>query len=477
MSTAYSHILKYTGVLGSVQGLSVAVALVRTKLVAVLLGPEGMGLIALFNSVVKFLSDTANMGFHVSAVREVSAAFEHGDKAAAAEAAHTVRAWLAVGAAVGMAVCVALAYPINRLIFGWGNHTLHIAMLAPTVGAAVVCCGEMAILKGLHRLGDIARVSVEGVVATLALSVPLYWLWGEAGIVPALFLSAAATLALTMRHSVREVPLVWRLPERWTARGRGMARLGLAFSVAALLNNGADMLVRSYLSHHASVAAVGLFNAAYMMVVVYGGMVFSAMETDFFPRLSAVNARQTTMNTTVNRQIEVSVLLAAPLLAVFMLAMPLVVPLLYARSFMAMLPMAQVLVLAMYVRSVKLPIAYITLARGDSRGFIALDAAYDLYIMAFVWAGFRLRGLEGIGWAYVAGSVVELVVVYLYQRCRHGYEFSKRALRYAAIQLPLGLAVFAATQCLAGAAAWAAGGAVAAVSAAVSWRMLRKITR
>ena len=44
---SYSHILKYTGIFGGVQGLNILMSMVRNKLVAIILGPEGMGLISL----------------------------------------------------------------------------------------------------------------------------------------------------------------------------------------------------------------------------------------------------------------------------------------------------------------------------------------------------------------------------------------------------------------------------------------------
>ncbi len=46
---SYSHILKYTGIFGGVQGLNILMSVVRNKLVAIILGPEGMGLISLFS--------------------------------------------------------------------------------------------------------------------------------------------------------------------------------------------------------------------------------------------------------------------------------------------------------------------------------------------------------------------------------------------------------------------------------------------
>ena len=52
---SYSHILKYTGLFGGVQGLNILVGVVRNKFTAMFLGPSGMGLLALFNSTSNFL--------------------------------------------------------------------------------------------------------------------------------------------------------------------------------------------------------------------------------------------------------------------------------------------------------------------------------------------------------------------------------------------------------------------------------------
>ena len=65
----YSHVLKYTGIFGGVQGLNIGMGLVRTKLIALLLGPSGMGLASLFNTTVTFVSQATNLGVAFSAVR------------------------------------------------------------------------------------------------------------------------------------------------------------------------------------------------------------------------------------------------------------------------------------------------------------------------------------------------------------------------------------------------------------------------
>ena len=44
---SYRHILKYTGIFGGVQGFQLVMGLLRTKLMAILLAPSGMGLVSL----------------------------------------------------------------------------------------------------------------------------------------------------------------------------------------------------------------------------------------------------------------------------------------------------------------------------------------------------------------------------------------------------------------------------------------------
>ena len=98
----YSHILKYTGLFGGVQGISILVGIIRNKIVAWLLGPEGMGLISLFNSTIKLVSDSTNLGLSMSAVREISDAYENDDEEHLQHAIKLIRSWSCLTALLGL---------------------------------------------------------------------------------------------------------------------------------------------------------------------------------------------------------------------------------------------------------------------------------------------------------------------------------------------------------------------------------------
>ena len=73
---SYSHILKYTGIFGGVQGLNILVGVVRNKFAALFLGPSGMGLLSLFNSTVNLISSSTNLGIPTTGVKMVSEKYE-----------------------------------------------------------------------------------------------------------------------------------------------------------------------------------------------------------------------------------------------------------------------------------------------------------------------------------------------------------------------------------------------------------------
>ena len=136
-----------------------------------------------------------------------------------------------------------------------------------------------------------------------------------------------------------------------------MVRLGIAFVLAGIFGSGAEMLIRSYLNVTGDLDVVGLYNVGFMLTVTYAGMVFSAMETDYFPRLSAIACDRKAMSETVNRQIEVSMLLVSPMLATLIIFLPLLIPLLFRSDFLPVVPMAQVAVFSMYLKAISLPIS------------------------------------------------------------------------------------------------------------------------
>ena len=287
---------------------------------------------------------------------------------------------------------------------------------------------------------------------------------------------ALSAMLLTIRHSYRLYPLQMGGTKGVLGEGMGMIRLGVAFVLAGILGSGAEMLVRSYLNVAGNLDIVGLYNAGFMLTITYGGMVFSAMETDYFPRISAVSRHRKKMRDTVNRQIEVSLLIVSPMLVGLMVFMPIVIPLLFTVDFLPVVAMAQVAVFSMYVKAVSLPISYLTLARGDSLAFLLIEAVDDVLLVVFMIIGYKQWGLFGTGVALTASYVVDAIIIYFYTFLRYGYQFSTPVLQIIAIQLPIGIVAYMAAFNASTFAYWLSGSLLCLASLGISVYILRQKT-
>ncbi|MBR1469783.1 MAG: oligosaccharide flippase family protein [Prevotella sp.] len=476
-NSRYGQIIKYAGLFGGVQGLNILVGIVRNKIVTVLLGPDGVGLTALFNSTIKFVGDSTNLGLSMSAVKEISEAYEQQNDEKLSHSVMLIRSWSFLTALLGMLVCMVLSPLLNRWTFQWGDHTLHFVLLSPVVALLSITAGETAVLKGTRKLRQLATVSVYYTILACLISIPVFYIWRSAAIVPSLFLFALIQLLLVIGYSYRAYPLKMNFGRQILGEGMGMVRLGVAFVLAGILGSGAELIIRAFISYIDSPAEVGLYSAGYVMTMTYAGMVFSAMETEYFPRLSAIKGTGPQLNDIVNNQIEVCMLLLSPLLVAFMTFLPVLIPLLYSGKFLPVIGMMQVLVFAMFLRAVTLPISYLPLAKGNSVSYLLMESCYDVAVVVLVIVCYQLKGYTGAGIAIVITMLIELFVLSVYMRWKYGYRLSPTVGKYALMHLPVLFLAYAMTFVETPWLYWTIGIVLTVVSSYLSLRVLQSKTQ
>ena len=322
---------------------------------------------------------------------------------------------------------------------------LQLICLAPVVALTIIALGETAILKATRLLRQLAIVSVCGAVGVLAVSVPIYWIYGCDGIVASLVLMAVVQALTVTAYSLRRYPLSFAISRACVHEGRAFLGLGIAFVVSGIMGSGVEMAIRAYLSNAADIATVGLYNAVYAMVFTYAGIVFTAMDTDYFPRLSGISCNGNELNDAVNRQIGATMAIVSPLAVLFILCMPVLLPLLYSGKFATALPMLQVAALSMYCRGVYLPIEYVALSRGDSKTFIVVEVFSGVLLVSFVVLGFETLGLKGMGIGITAAYFVEMFFAWAVCRMRYGYRMSGTIIKTTITHMVCGLCMYAIT--------------------------------
>ncbi|MEG1523341.1 MAG: oligosaccharide flippase family protein [Bacteroidales bacterium] len=475
--TQYKDLLKYTGLFGGMQGLNLLSTLVRNKLSALLLGPAGLGVISLFVSVITMLNNATNLGISFSGVRHLSEIAGEADNQRVTAYINVIRFWGVVTAVAGSVLCFFLAPFLSEWSFESTQYTAGFRLVSPVVGLTALTGAELAILKGVRRLKEVALSTLFATFLSLFIVIPLYYFYREAAIVPALIIISLLTFGATACFSFRFYPWRRTLFSRASFRQGGpLIRLGVSFIIAGTFGALAEYLIRMFIVAQGSVADVGFYNTGVVLCVSYMGMVFVAIDNDYFSRLSAIHKERERLNELVNQQIELSVMLIAPLIAGLLVFLPMVIRLLYSDDFLTTIPMVEWAWLFVFLKGFNLSLAYIALAKGDSRTFLAIELICHLIYIAMGFAGFHFAGLAGIGMAMSGSALCETLILSGCAYRKYRFRFTGRLLRVVMLYMPFLLFAFFLTSAGRGWIYWISGTFSVGVCSLLSVYLLNKRT-
>ena len=184
-SGGYRRVIKYLGIFGGAQGLSVLLGMVRNKAAFMLLGAVGFGLIALYNRTVQLFCDFTGLSLSLSAVRRMSDAYSNEDEESVRHCVKVVRSIALLTGLAGMLLMLICSPLVSQWMSDSASvSTLHLMLLSPVVLFMAVSGGELAILRGVKQPGKIAYYTLWTAVSATAVAVPLYYFFGAAGIIP-----------------------------------------------------------------------------------------------------------------------------------------------------------------------------------------------------------------------------------------------------------------------------------------------------
>lgn len=422
---SYRSIMRGMSAFGGVQVLQIAINVVRGKCVALLLGPEGMGISQLLVSSTNTLKQAASCGLPMSIVREVAATRDVDassiDTDTVIAVARRVVRWTAI---LAMLLCAACSILLSRLTFDNDLYTWSFVALSVMMLFSVMADGEMSLLQGLHQVKRLSKASLVGALTALLGGVPLYWFFGYDGIVPAMILMSVVTWAFfrySMRKAHRDVRVEVARDVR-RAMTRRLLALGLVLMAGTVLTTLTGYLVNMWVRSLGGVADVGLFQAANTIAGQYVGVVFTAMSLDYFPRLSAAISDNMRMTTIVNRQYELVGLIVAPLAIILMLTAPVLIRVLTSEAFMGVVPLVRWMALGLFLRAMAYPLGYIAFAKGNKKLYFCLEGVFGCSVMLVVnCLCYWLWGLVGLGVAMVVVHAVDVVAYYVVNRHAYGY--------------------------------------------------------
>lgn len=425
---------------------NVILAALRTKLLAVWLGPALFGVMGLYVSIIGMVGTLTSLGLGQSAIRDIAEAAGSGDEERIARTIQAYRRLVWITGLAGLTLTVALAFPLSHFTFGDAYHAWPLAFLAITVLFNQIQAGQGALVQGMRRVRDLSAITIASALGATLVALPVVAVFKGHAIVPFLVTVAGVQLATTWwfarRIQVPYVQLSWG--ETWDTT-RPMVFLGLTFLAMGVVAAVSAFGVRFIIQRQLGEASVGLYHAAFVLGGIYVGFILQAMGGDYYPRLAGVAQDAQQRDRLVNEQSEAAVLLSTPALIVALSFSDWLIFLLYSPAFSGASDILRWQILGMLGRIVSNPLTFLFIARGDKTAMTIVEITACLALVGLTEVGVTKFGVVGAGAGFAGSYLIYTLVVYHFANQRHGFRWTKATATIVLASTASIIAAFAAT--------------------------------
>lgn len=410
-SASYRNIFKTTFLFGFVKVFNILVKIGLQKAVAVLLGASGLGTIGLFNNAIQFIRQMAGLGIDQSAVRDISEANGNNRIARCSEVIAVVKRVIGLTCLLGIILTLVFSRFLSRYTFGNYSYTVSYIFLSIAVGATILTAGQSAILTGMRRLRHLAYSSMIGAIVGLLSGLPFYYFLGDKGIVPSLIVSNLTQLLVT-GYYVNRLPVErFRLSVKKFVHGASaIVKTGAALMIQGLMLQVSNLIIASYISLHDNLSVLGCYQAGIAIIGGYFGVILTAMTTEYYPRISAINSDNPNLNNAVNVQSETGLMLAFPLVILFVIFSDFFFRFLYSEEFMAGTDYVNFAVMGTVTIICSNCMGMVLMAKQKYKTILISSFIMSVIILTINIVFYRLCGLKGLGCGYFFSGLLQFVV-------------------------------------------------------------------
>ena len=427
---SYERIIKSSGMIGGSQAISMLIGLMRTKVVALLVGPSGIGLMSAYQSIVGLFSCVFGLGLKVSAVRELAINMESRDTCLFADNYHTLRRVSFVTGVVGSVVVLLLSKHISMYTFGNVEYQFEVCLIGLGVLATNVSGVYMALLQGMRRIGELAQVNVLSSIAGSAACLVIISFYGVRGIalsVISVSLIQLVVVGFRVRNiSVGHTNLSWL---ESFCNAKSVVLLGLALMWSTLMTSGIAYATRALVARDFDLVSVGLLAAAFSLSALVVNFILGAMASDYYPSLASLSEQPEEMVELVNKQTEIGLIMAMPGLLGVLAFAEIIVNVTYSNAFLPAVVLLRWFSVGSILRVISWPMTFVMMAVGATRLYALTQTLFNLAHILLIWLFLELYGLKGVAVAFLVAYLVQTLLVYYISRCMIGFRWSPEVFR------------------------------------------------
>ncbi len=404
---------------GCGSAVSLSLGMLSMKIMAVVLGPSGVGLFSLLRQTQQTALTIAVLNGQMAIVQGTASREE---KERANYLATVLGILTLTGSSVSLGVLIFAPW-LTYLVIGQNDvvsiytvRWLSLSIFFSTAGAYLT-----SLLNGYRAIIRVALVQITnfGLMACMAYpsallvksgyTMALSWL---------LAASALASLCLGLWFALRSNWLIFLFDRTNSYFSLSATKhfLGLAGTmlVTGFFGTAIPLAVRSLTAHRFGLQGAGIFDVAWTLSMAYATLILTSFSTYYLPTLSQTQGLKERQNL-VYQVLRLSIFVMVPLVVTVVGLKPLAVEILYTSEFLNALDIMRYMLIGDYFKVISWVLSFTMIAYADMKTYLWTE---------LFWGGLMLGGsalsilafesLQGIGICYIILYITYFIFVLIY---------------------------------------------------------------
>lgn len=422
----YKNIIKANSLFGAIQVLNIIIQIVKTKLLAILIGASGFGIISLYNAYIDFTYNISHLGLHTTAIKFLSK--NNINKKYFKLVKLIYLSLLIISFLFVFTTVILFSERISQTIFDSKEYSSSIIYISAVIIFRHLTSFLNSELQALRKLKQLAKANVLSNLTSFFIVIPLYYFYGIDIVVVAFITASLSSFIVTCIFS-EKLEVVLPSKKKTKIISLSLLNLGLVLVFSTILNQSVLLILKILVQNNLGIKEVGIYSAGLLITNTYLGLIFSALATDYFPRLSSTIKDNTKSIKIVNAQTKVILLVVFPLVIFLIFFINFIVSILFTEEFIGLNTFVKISAIGLFFKSISWCLGYVIIANANKKKFILIETISQFIFLGLSFLLFFSFGINGIALATSIGFIIYFVIIYYVVRKEIKFRYNPELIR------------------------------------------------
>jgi O-antigen/teichoic acid export membrane protein len=407
-----AEIVKVSFYSGISTALKILTSFVSAKIIAVYLGPAGLGMLGQLTSFITIFL-TLSTGAITNGVIKFIAEYKEEEHKQNRIIKASIQITLLCSLLCGLIISIGAKFWSNQL-FSETSYSFVFVIFGITIIFYALFSLAIAILNGLQQYKLFNLINVLASIIGLAFSVSMVVLYGINGALISAVTYQSVVFVLLLWFIKRTGWLNWQKVKSSIIQRSDL--IGLSkFSLMAIVSTAAvplvQIIIRNYLASNTNAETVGFYEGVNRLSLIYLSLITTTFSVYYLPKLSAANNNSELKELLIKGYKFILPLTFAMLLVTYLLR-NLVIKIVFADSFAPMESYFLPQLIGDFFKIASWLLAMQMIAKARTWLFISTELIFGVFLVFFTFALVKQYGGIGAVYAYTVNYFIYLVAMF-----------------------------------------------------------------